>query len=501
MTKFRLRSLLLAFVVLAVSTHSLQAQRAIGIRWNVPDDQTAAIAELNEFHQLGISIIEVRSELSPEVWNHIDSLQFEVYGNLGVRFPTASTFGDPDSTLINKIRERASEYLSQPSVTAITLFEYGAIRQSSFVKTVVPLANQIKQNGSTTLYHVTNDTAFQSVPSVDSTVLDVNITLQNLSSSSVSTDTSLAGYIFSPSDELNGFIRPFERFLQKTSQQPKAPIFLQQDWLLASLQKYPDFSTTLLSIATDKDAVLPLPNETIPESEPSTVPVILLLILWVSIGLHFNSSPLYRKSLFRYFTSHKFFIDDIFQRQIRSSFPAFIIILQHAVIFAASVFVTFLSLFSTLGQKAFFHHFPSAGIVGNNQFSLLVWTFLVVVIITMLSIIWLYLTHKKINSFTQIATIYAWPLQANLLFGTLAIILFAAGSSPTLITIFTAIGVLIFLMCFIASSFDTMRLANSAIMHHLKTSIPYIIILGGLLGWLLTNPTWIEPIRLALQLS
>ncbi len=288
--------------------------------------------------------------------------------------------------------------------------------------------------------------------------------------------------------------------MEATSAHPQNPVFLHSDWLFAVLNQHPQFSETLRTISSQTETVFPLPREQLPAPSASALPIIILLVIWGSIGLHYNTSPLYRKALFRYFVAHKFFIDDIFKRQIRSIIPAFTIIIQNALLISACSFAAFSSVLTPIGQEAFFYHFPSIGLWGNTAFSIFIWTFLATILLSLLNIIWLYIAHRKV-SFTQVTTIYAWPLQLNFLICTAAITMYSAGWGSQIITAFTIISILLPLLSFVFASADTFKFAKSRFLHLIKTSVPYLITLSGLVIWILTKEPWLEILSLTLNLK
>jgi len=227
----------------------------------------------------------------------------------------------------------------------------------------------------------------------------------------------------------------------------------------------------------------------------------MLLVIWASVALYYSSSPLYRKSLFRYFNAHKFFIDDIFQRHIRSASPAIILIFQNAILLAAALFACVMSAVTPLGLDALFHHFPVLTIFGKGIFSLTFWIVPLSLLLASLSITWLYISHKRINSFTQIATIYAWPLQLNLLVTTVVVVLYASGGPLWLISLTGITALLVQLLSFIIASFDTARfLPSHTILYLFTTSGLYFMIATALIIWGLLTPELIDAMTLTISL-
>lgn len=467
----------------------------------MPENQKSAIKQLQQYQELGISIIEIQSPLPPAVWQEINRLEFEIYGNIGIQFPVTTTFSDPDSSLINTIQNKASAYLSQPSVTAINLFEYGAVHKSSFMKALQPIANQLKTQQQVELYFTSRRLVTKHNLFSEFIMWDVWVTPRNINTLSIPQNSTLGGFVFSPSEDLYGYLIPFKKFLETTSSASEMPIFVHQDWLLSILEKHPDFSKTLRSITSKSDAAFPLPKESLPDRKTSVLPILVLLFIWGSIAFHYNSSPLYRKSLFRYFTAHKFFIEDIYQRHIRSSLPALLIILQNVFLLSACIFATYSTILSPLGRKAINYHLPFLFTFGNSPYSIFILFILIILTISLISILWLYLGHKKINSLTQTATIYAWPQQLNIILGTLVITFFSANASSSLILIFTLLAVLTFIISFLLASIDTNLFTKSKILHQIKTSGLYLAAWGTLIAWILTNEQLVDIINLSLTLK
>lgn len=484
-----------------VSGPQLHAQRAIGVKWKAPDNTQAALAQLQRFDKLGIQAIEVNSTLSPAIWRRIDSLQLNVYGHLGIRFPTTSTFAHPDSALISQIQQKASVYLSQPSVSAIGLFDYGAVTESDFWQALQPIAQQLRKNRQLPLYFA-GQRLPEPIPSAaDFAIYEPSITTALLDTLTLPQNKAIRAYFYSPSQNLSGYLHPFKKFMDLTSQTPAKLVFVDSAWLISILHKYPEFTETLRGLTSTANPIFPLPEERLPTPEAPVLPVLLLLAVWGSLAFYYHSSPLYRKSLFRYFTAHKFFINDIFQRQMRSPLPALIILMQNALLIGASFFAAAEQTLSPHGEAALFYHFRGLAIFGANTYSLFGWILLGTLLISVIGIIWLYVSHKSITSLTQIAIMYAWPLHLNILLCTISTTLFAAGAGTFPIVFFTGLALAVFIATFCVTALDMSRFSRSVLWFQIKTNLPYLLTLGGITTWLLLNTPWREALSLAIHLK
>ncbi len=496
----KIRFLFVALLLLGISHTSLYGQQRLGVAWNIPGDMDSAQTQLQQFHELGISVLETDRPPSSEVWNIIDSLEFVVYGNLDINFPITQTFSEPDSNLVKHIENSVSNYLSHASVKAIGLFNYGNIREPKFWEAVSPFADRINQVQNLAVYYKTDAPPEIDISSFSFPIINVSVTPKNYNSLAISLEETNRNYQYNPSAELRSLLKPFKNFISSVGPSENSTIFMRSGWVLMMIKNHPEFSAILQSLSSDSKPIFPLPNEKIPAPDTTSLPMILLLLIWGTVALHYNTSPLYRKSLFRYFTAHKFFIDDIFKRLIRSPLPALIIIMQNTLLISTSVYVLFISFISPMGHQAFFHHFTGLDIAGGHPFSIFIWTFIIVLALCLISMIWLYFSHEKIRSFTQIATLYAWPLQLNFLFCT-AVITFFSTSGAMYITLFTAISLLLLLLSYIFTALDISRFARFKGKHLFKTVVPYTVIIAGLFVWLFTNNQWLEALTLALNLT
>jgi len=432
------------------------------------------------------------------LWTVIDSLQLKVYGNIGITFPTTTTFQKPDSLLIKNIRAKASTYLSKPSVVALGLFNHGALTKSSFWQSLEPIASQLKNSSNLPLYYTSRLTNDTDATSFDFVLLEVPVNSSNIGSLSVPQSQDIRGYVYAPSKELKSYLTPLKKLIEQV---PQKTIFLPSNWLFRILDDHPQFAKTLKSATGKNGFVFPLPKESLPSPTTPVLTVIFLLVVWGTIAFHYHISPLYRKSIFRYFIAHKFFINDIYNRYIRSPLAAIIILLQNALLISTSAYACFAANVTDLGKEAFFFHFPILALWKNSYFSLFLLIFLTIVVLSFAFITWLYLSHKKVRSFTQIASIYTWPLQINFVLSTISLTLFAAEYSFWLANVFTALSFIIFISSFFVSVYDLTKFSNNPLKYHVKTSVPYVLILAGLLMWVLLHQQWIEAISLALNLK
>lgn len=500
---FNFRYLLLVFFLTIAGTSASQAQHQLGVRWDPPQKTEIAIQELERFNEVGVSVLEISSPLKPTVWAKIDSLRLTVYGQLEIQYPLAHTFSSADSAFIKQLREKISAFISRPAVTSIGLFSYGPINRESFQFAVDPFINQIKNAADVHIYGVLSPD--QSLSSnnlpVDFMIRELAVSPKNLDKLSVSSHPLIRGYHYIPSESLQDALLPFKKLITATTGSADAPIFVQDNWLLSMLELHPQSKLTFRTLTQKTEPVFPLQDRTLPAPQSSPTTVILLIIIWLTVGLHYRDSPIYRKSLFRYFSGHKFFVTDVAKRHFRTPAPAVILLAQNACILVIGIYISVETLTTPRGLAAFFHHIPGAAALGASALGLGMWALAISLILAIISIFWLSISGKRLSSLTQLATLYSWPLHINLLLVTLAVAFFASGSGTFVVITCTVCVILLQISCFIIAALDAVTFNPSRRLLYLSSTIViYVGLLIGALVWAISNDHLREVLILTVSL-
>ncbi|MDX1638471.1 MAG: hypothetical protein R3281_10910, partial [Balneolaceae bacterium] len=108
-------------VIAAIYPSISAAQQRFGVIWDVPEDETRAIEELERFRELKIRYIEVSELLSPPVWREIGRQNFGVYVQIPVYYPVVETFADASPTLLTTYQQFLSGYAGR-DIEAIGAF-------------------------------------------------------------------------------------------------------------------------------------------------------------------------------------------------------------------------------------------------------------------------------------------------------------------------------------------------------------------------------------------
>lgn len=502
--RLTLRLVLLFCVFLSYGlANQCLAQSSIGVKWNIPDDQNRALSELETFQGLDISTIEIDKLPGSRTWSALDSLGFEVYAQVPISFPLVSTFSDPDSVLINQINEYIREYSSRSSVGAIGLFRFGAVHKAAFDTTILPFIKQIRNRFNGRLYYTSAE--INAVPADDhfdfkivESRVEGEVGFESVLTDSIS--SSVTAYLYTPVNGLREYLNPFKDFLAEASEN-NATVFVHSDWLFDMTDKYPEFAGTVELYNSEAEFIFPVPKEDIVYSANHSLIVLLLILIWGLFAVNYHLSPVYRKSLARYFGSHVFFVEDVMNRHIRSMGPSVIVLIQNMLLAGICIYTLGNVLLSPLGYDALFYHYPFLLLFGNPSLSLFLAGCFFALILTIISIIWLRISNKSVTQTRQVLNLYAMPLQLNFLIVTAMTALVTTGNRPGLLVLLGLLFALIHISAFITAALDTSRFLNKQKYLFYVISIGlYSVIWIGSGIWLLSGK-FFQIIQLALSLS
>lgn len=481
----------------------VQAQQALGVRWDPPQNVPQAIAELQQFHETGIRTVELESLPPDQVWKAIQDQDISVHGILGISFPTAYTFSQADSAFKERMQRKVSALADQPSINALQLFEFGAVDQTDFREQLNIFFSGLDTSAIQTYYSGNRTAESLSDLPVDFMIYEITLSSKRNHLANLPTDETIGGYRYLPSGELQYKLKPLKQVMEQLSNYPNRILFFEGPWVLTMLEKHPELKNILHSLSTDSEFIFPVPEESIPGATQPPLTIIIFLLVWTSIGYHYHMSPLYRKSIFRYFTGHTFFVNDIFRRHIRSSIPALVIIAQHALLVSAALYAVFNTFWSPLGLRALHVHFPSLFFFGASSYVIFLLTFCSVLLFSLVSILWLYFSHSSLRSITQIMTLLAWPLQINFLFATGVLALYVSGGSVQMLLALTVSIFIVGVGGFLITAWDASRSLTTKKVKYLFLTVGlYLLILSAAVIWVAVfNDSFWAAIDLSLQLK
>lgn len=486
-------------ILLTLFAGQAEAQRTFGVRWEVPEDHLEALQELALFGRLGIEIVEIGRPVDDEIWNAAGEQGIDVYAALPIRYPTWRTFAEPDSGFITRLRSQLNHFI--PRAEAIRLFSFGAVHDPRFNRAIEPYTEQIRELFDGPLYHLHSGTEGETSP-LDFRMVYLRVGPETDPATEGLISPEPGAWAYAPVSEYAPYLGPVKRMLDLTVHRPETPFFVTGSWLIDKLERYPTFGETLRLYATTSDPVFPLPEESLPGAGNMGLGVLLLLVIWGSAALHYSMSPLYRRSIGRFFTSHKFFVNDVLHRHVRASVLSTVMILQHALLSGVLVYGIGRYLFSERGAGALIHHLAWLDFTGNFHLSLFLVGFFGSLGIMTISILWILLCNPRIRYMSQVTNLYIWPLQLNLVTVTLLFALLISGrAEPFVVSILTVLYLVILYSAFLITSMDSSRLLDSKRFWFLAGTVAlYTVVVCALLGWILWFTDFLTVLSLALHL-
>lgn len=490
-----LRTAFLCLATVLFFSASLYAQQQVGVVWSTPSDNKQALNELDRFADLGVTLLIVDTRVVEESWREIDSLGFDIYGNLPVKYPIVSTFANPDSSLLERISTGINQFITQPAVQSIGIFSLGQAQSTRFKEALQPLVQQIDTATTADLFYTT--LSRKPVPTdslFDFKLLKIKNPRLLKDSASIS---HVSGYIYDAQNEL---LNPVKTLLEQ-AKLDSIPVFFESDWLLKTTQSHAGFEEALQHYATTTEIVFPLPKEAAPKETRHNLVVVLLLLILGTFVLNYQYSPVYKKTISRYFLAHKFLVNDVMDRHIRTNLPALVILLQHVIAVGIVTYCLGTVLISEAGWEAVEYHYSEFFISKNPLLSLFFWSCMISLAVHLFSVLWIRLTNKKVTHFSQVILLYSWPLQLNFILTLLITTLMLSNSSYGLIYALSIVFVIIFLGAFIITAFDTSNYLSSRRIGFLLASIGlYSTIWIVLITWVLSNSYFLDVLNLAASL-
>lgn len=433
----------------------LQAQKAVGIHWKVPDSQQEAVKQLKAFHTWGIRHLLVHTKLDSHLLELSDSLDYRLYVSIPNYYTTDYQLRREGDVVVKRLREYGRYYEAQNNLEAFGLFHLSQFNKESFRKQTRPLISDFRDVFNTPVYFTTARPVYQDTLQKYDFYIHKYDLLQT-----VELDTTLqkrlGGVLISP--PLSHYsLRGFQKLMQSEAFDLQTPVFLESTWLLAQTNQHPKLASVIRTFATESDPLLSTPEPS-PEPENSQWLVLVLIALWATFAIHYAFIPTFRKSLFRYFLTHHFFVNDILERRMRAVSPGIIILIQQALLGGLFFYLLSAGLFSNYGLDVLFKHYPFLTVIGQSRFVFFVLGILFMLVTQIIYLLWLYLLHSEIKFFNQVVLLYAWPQQLNFIPVTFMVTFYLSGNIGTLYYVFCGLFGLIWLMSFYFTAGDLTHL-------------------------------------------
>lgn len=476
-----------------------QAQQQFGVHYHPRTEIEDLQADLTLISEMEINRLMVEVPFPDEQLRLISDYDFTIAAFSGIQYPTQHRL-EYRSGEFNTAISQISELLNYDlQIDQILYFRHGAIKSEGFRELVQPHVNQADRPANTIgtflTAHPPEDEMLQVIPNF---ILEVSTYAGVTDWEQIFGHNGFAGIYYNP-DEQEFDLRDFQNIMEVMENHRQLPVYFDWEWFVINVNEDPFISEVIEAYATDPDAVFPNPAEE-DNGIQANILILILLILWGSVIVHYVFVPPYQKSLYRFFLTHSFFVADIIYRRIRIGFPNIIVLLQQGLL--AGVFVNgiLFHYLSDLGREAITHNLLFLSEIPNPLTTFLL-AFFGVISLNLLFMLWIYLVHRHIQAFTQIAVIVLWPQHVNLLFISLMMALLAAGITGGIITVLSILYVIVLFGSFLLAAIDASRFIYIRFYYYPLTAGLFIIALVLIYIYLLSGNGYVHAWELATSLS
>lgn len=236
---------------------------------------------------------------------------------------------------------------------------------------------------------------------------------------------SLKGIYFTPNKKNVESLYAFVNKIEANS----SSLIVNLDWLVSVLETHEPLKDSFLSGNRIEVSTIPLPFKESPS--PSVHwSIFVLVLLWISLAAHIKLNPTYYETIPRYFTAHRFFVEDILSYRERSSLSGIFLLFQHALFGGLVTYVLAKTFISPTGLQALYEHLPYLQIFGANYFSIFFLSSFLVLVLEMVALVWLFFPNAQLTHFNQVLNLFTWIFHLDFVIVTLLLTLFFADASP-----------------------------------------------------------------------
>lgn len=435
------------------------AQKKVAIDWEKPADSEAFIRELDFFSNHNVSHLLVNHPLNKNEIAALDSSGISFFVKLENKFVTGSQFISNSDQYLESISSAKTYYDSSSAFNGIVAFS-----QSIISSDVLPNNGILEIKGNTVYWVDTNSQPLFSV------------------------------FITS-----NSYAKNLSRF-KKQLINSELNLLLDGEWYRSVLAQNADLKSTFEGTSGMDPATIAVPD--IPEQGPLIHwSVLVLVLLWISLAVNVATNPTYLETIPRYFTAHRFYVDDIMSYRERSSGSAVFLLFQHAIFGGLVSYILAKIFISDTGLEALYFHLPYLAIMGKNYFSLFVLTSVLVLIVELIALIWLYFPNKEMSHFNQALNLFTWIFHLDFILVTLMITVYFSGWNTSFLASILAITyVLIWFSSFNITALDaSKRLGMKRNSYLLKTIGLHTLVSCALVILLVSFDGWWDVLKLAVS--
>lgn len=447
------------FVFFLMFGHSLSyAQKKVAVDWEKPADSEAFNSELDFFSNHNVSYLFVSHPLTADEIPSLDSAGISFFVKLDHKFITENEFINNSDQYLKSVNEAKAYYDSSSAFNGIVAFS-----QSVIAPNVFPNAGILEIKGNT--------------------VYSVNTEPQPLFS------------VFETSDSYAESLSRLKEQLINS----ELILLLDGEWYKSVLAQNADLKSTFEGTSGMDPKTIAVPD--IPDQTPLIHwSVLVLVLLWISLAVNVASNPTYLETIPRYFTAHRFYVDDIMSYRERSSASAVFLLFQHAIFGGLVVYILSKIFISDTGLEALYHHIPYIAVMGKNYFSLFVLSSVLVLIVELIALIWLYVPNKEMTHFNQGLNLFTSIFHLDFIIVTAIVTGYFGDWNTTLISFLALSYLLIWFSSFNITAFDaSKRLGMHRNSYLFKTIGLHTLVSCALVVLLVVFNEWWDILKLAVS--
>lgn len=430
--------ILVSFLSSTFSASVFSQPVSIGISWNnVPSGPSQISAQLNTFKKIGAQYLELKHPVSPVLLDSISNYSFQVFIRFEREFLTSSLIKSNRDELIKDYSSLVLQYSDYDQIVAYGLYSFSQSFDADFTNQFESLSSELKK--------ITNR-EFYEISSGPYNALDFSI--YEITSNSL--PTNIPAFLFSKESENDA------QLLNDLFEKKPRLLFFDSVWFSKAVHLNPYLLQALQNYKNGEEFILPLQKQE-PLTPAFNWPVLVFVLIWISLGIHILISQTYKPLIFRFFSGHRFFVDDIMRYRERTFLSGTFLLFQHAVFTGLVIYILSSLLISEKGLEALFYFLPQAAIFGQNYFSIFIIGMIISILVQFIGLMWLYLPSKSMTHFSQALNLYTWIFHLDFILVSIMLILLLSDGSGLVIMILGVLFVLNWLLGFLFTAVDSSK--------------------------------------------
>lgn len=442
----------------------------------------------------GVSLFEITpiSDIS-----HYTEKNFSVLFHADIPYPTAKILRENRHRIIQKVTDNflSLSNRQQSYIAAVGLFRYPADFSHGFGVIASSIADSILTVINKPLYYHTFNKEINTPRGFSFTADHVYTKTGPGDLGSISSPV----VYLEPSENIRGTLIHLKELMDSTRNLNESVIILPADWFFHIYNSYPAVSSVMKKYTEGQFITMPLPGDT-REKKGANPPIIILFLTFAGLIIQYKYQPVVLQFVGRYFFNHSFFMADILDYRIRMVSPGLIFAGFHSVVnglFFMSLFQTF---FSEEGLYILSYHFSAEFTHGSELINIFIAATVIGLAIHLISILWLRLLNRQINSFSKALNLYIWPFMFTLILTAILVFNLYTAASELLAIVVSILYLLTWLISFASASINAARrLEKYRTLILFFTVGLYSLIFAGLCASVVMVPSIFEPLHLALN--